>query len=103
MATVTTGLAAACHCRLNIDPAAVGKLTSHAGQQKILLTITLEAAAQIKRLVANVHTGLNHVATIEPQLTKPQRWFAWCTTSSSKFWPASLPRLRFSRLQLLVN
>ena len=56
--------------------AAVGKLTSHAGQQKILLTITHEAASQIKRLVANVHAGLNHVTTIAPQLTKPQRWFA---------------------------
>lgn len=56
--------------------AAVGKLTSHGGQQKILLTITHEAAAQIKRLVANVHAGLNHLTVIAPQLTKPQRWFA---------------------------
>jgi len=56
--------------------AAVGKLTSHAGQQKILLTITHEAAAQIKRLVANVHAGLSHVMAIAPQLTKSQRWFA---------------------------
>ena len=56
--------------------AAVGKMTSHGGQQKVLLTITHEAAAQIKRLVANVHAGLRHVMEIAPQLDKPQRWFA---------------------------
>ena len=56
--------------------AAVGKMTSHGGQQKILLTITHEAAAQIKRLVANVHAGLRHVMEIAPQLDKPQRWVA---------------------------
>ena len=55
---------------------AVGRLTSHGGQKKILLTITHEAAAQIKRLVANVHAGLSHVTQTAPQLDKPQRWFA---------------------------
>ena len=55
---------------------AVGRLTSHGGQKKILLTITHEAAAQIKRLVANVHAGLSHVTLTAPQLDKPQRWFA---------------------------
>ena len=45
---------------------AVGRLTSHGGQKKILLTITHEAAAQIKRLVANVHAGLSHVMQIAP-------------------------------------
>ena len=55
---------------------AVGRLTSHGGQKKILLTITHEAAAQIKRLVANVHAGLSHIMQTAPQLDKPQRWFA---------------------------
>ena len=55
---------------------AVGRMTSHAGQNKILLTITHEAAAQIKRLVANVHAGLSHIMQTAPQLDKPQRWFA---------------------------
>ena len=55
---------------------AVGRMTSHGGQKKILLTITHEAAAQIKRLVANVHAGLSHVMQTAPQLDKPQRWFA---------------------------
>ena len=55
---------------------AVGRMTSHAGQKKILLTITHEAAAQIKALVANVRHGLRLIQDNAPQLTKPQRWFA---------------------------
>jgi hypothetical protein len=55
---------------------AVGRMTSHAGQKKILLTITHEAAAQIKELVANVRHGLRQIVEIAPQLTKPQRWVA---------------------------
>ena len=41
-----------------------------------MLTITHEAAAQIQRLVANVHAGLSHVMHTAPQLDKPQRWAA---------------------------
>ena len=55
---------------------AVGRMTSHSGQTKILLTITHEAAAQIKRLIVNVRAGLSHVRETAPQLDKPQRWFA---------------------------
>jgi Transposase DDE domain group 1 len=55
---------------------AVGRLTSHAGQQKILLTITLEAATQIKTLVTHVRHGLRLIHDRAPQLPKPQRWFA---------------------------
>ena len=55
---------------------AVGRMTSHAGQTKILLTITHEAAAQIKRLIVNVRAGLSHVRETAPQLDKPQRCFA---------------------------
>ena len=69
---------------------AVGRLTSHAGQKKILLTITHEAAAQIKRLIVNVRTGLSHVREIAPQLGKPQRWFALgSATSSNEYRPPS--------------
>ena len=55
---------------------AVGRLTSHAGEKKILLTITHEAATQIKALVINVRHGLQLIRDTTPQLTKPQRWFA---------------------------
>ena len=55
---------------------AVGRMTSHAGQKKILLTITHEAASQIKVLVTHVRHGLSLIQAAAPQLTKPQRWFA---------------------------
>jgi hypothetical protein len=55
---------------------AVGRMTSHAGQKKILLTITHEAASQIKALVTHVRHGLSLIQATAPQLTKPQRWFA---------------------------
>jgi len=55
---------------------AVGRMSSHGGQKKILLTITHEAATQIKALVANVRHGLQLMTATAPQLTKPQRWFA---------------------------
>lgn len=55
---------------------AVGRMTSHGGQKKILLTITHEAASQIKALVANVRHGLHLVQATAPQLTKRERWFA---------------------------
>ena len=41
-----------------------------------MLTITHEAATQIKALVANVRRGLQLIQTTAPQLTKPRRWFA---------------------------
>jgi hypothetical protein len=55
---------------------AVGRMTSHAGQKKILLTITHEAATQIKALVTNVRHGLRLIQDDAPQLPKTQRWFA---------------------------
>ena len=55
---------------------AVGRMTSHAGQKRILLTITHEAATQIKALVTNVRHGLSLIQATAPQLTKIQRWFA---------------------------
>ncbi len=55
---------------------AVGRMTRHAGQNKILLTITHEAAAQIKRLIVNVRAGLSHIRANAPQLEKAPRWFA---------------------------
>jgi len=55
---------------------AVGRMTSHAGQTKILLTITHEAQAQIKALVSNVRHGLSLIQANAPQLPRSQRWFA---------------------------
>lgn len=51
-------------------------MTSHAGQKKISLTITHEAATRIKALVANVRHGLRLIQETAPQLDSHQRWFA---------------------------
>ena len=48
----------------------------HAGQNKFLLTIAHEEAAQIKRLIVSVRHGLRHMSVSVPQLGKAQRWFA---------------------------
>ena len=53
---------------------AVGRLTSHAGQSKILLTVMHESVAQIKQLVANVRSGIQHISAAAPQLMDSQRW-----------------------------
>lgn len=54
---------------------AVGRMTSHGGQTKILLTVMHESVEQIKQLVANVRSGIGHISTTAPQLVHPQRWF----------------------------
>ncbi len=54
---------------------AVGRMTSHAGQSKILLTVMHESLEQIKQLVANVRSGIRHISATAPQLVNPQRWF----------------------------
>ena len=56
--------------------AGVARLTQHAGQSHLLLTITHAASAQIKTMIANVRKGLDSVRATAPQLTKPERWAA---------------------------
>ncbi len=56
--------------------AALGKMTQHSGQTRVLLTVTHAAAAQVKALVANVRAGLQHVLATAPQLPSAQRWKA---------------------------
>ncbi|MDZ7924121.1 MAG: transposase [Marinagarivorans sp.] len=56
--------------------AGIARLTQHAGQSHLLLTITHAASTQIKAMIANVRKGLDFVRTTAPQLTKPERWAA---------------------------
>lgn len=53
---------------------AVGRLTHHAGQSRLLLTITHAASDQIKTMIANIRAGLQHILAAAPQLPKPARW-----------------------------
>jgi len=55
---------------------AVGRMTSHSGQNKILLTVMHESVDQIKQLVANVRSGIRHISAAAPQLVDSQRWVA---------------------------
>jgi len=54
----------------------VARLTQHAGQARILLTLTHAAGDQIKAMIANIREGLDTILATAPQLTKPQRWCA---------------------------
>ena len=54
----------------------VARLTQHAGQSRLLLTLTHAAGDQIKAMIANVRKGLDAIMSTAPQLTKPERWAA---------------------------
>lgn len=56
--------------------AAVGRATQHAGQTRMLLTVTHAAVAQVKAAIANVSKGLQHIRATAPQLPARQRWSA---------------------------
>jgi hypothetical protein len=56
--------------------AGVARLTQHAGQSRLLLTLTHAAGDQIKAMIANIRKGLDAVLASAPQLTKPDRWKA---------------------------
>ena len=54
--------------------AGVGRLTEHAGQSRLLLTLSHAARDQIKAMIVNVRKGLDHVLASAPQLPKAGRW-----------------------------
>ena len=56
--------------------AGVARLTEHAGQSRLLLTLTHAAGHLIKSMVANVRQGLDTILATAPQLAKPERWKA---------------------------
>ena len=56
--------------------AGVARLTQHAGQSRLLLTLTHAAGDQIKTMIANVRAGLNYIRSSAPQLPNPARWTA---------------------------
>jgi hypothetical protein len=54
----------------------VARLTQHAGQSRLLLTLTHAAGDQIKAMIANIRAGLDHVRANAPQLPKADCWRA---------------------------
>ena len=56
--------------------AGIARQTSHAGQMRLLVTLTHACANQVKAMIANVREGLDSIIASAPQLTKPERWKA---------------------------
>lgn len=56
--------------------AGVARLTRHAGQSRLLLTLTHAAGDQIKAMIVKVRKGLNHIQATAPQLPGAARWRA---------------------------
>jgi hypothetical protein len=52
----------------------IARLTQHAGQSRLLLTLSHAAGDQIKAMIANIRKGLDHVLATAPQLPKASRW-----------------------------
>jgi hypothetical protein len=54
----------------------VARLTQHAGQNRLLVTLTHAAGDQIKAMIAAIRKGLDYVRATAPQLPKAARWRA---------------------------
>jgi len=54
----------------------IARLTQHAGQSRLLLTLSHAADDQIKTMITNIRAGLDHVLASAPQLPKASRWSA---------------------------
>ena len=85
----------------------VARLTQHAGQSRLLLTLMHAAGDQIKAMLANVRKGLETVLASAPQLTKPERWRALVRyiieqilAAKRRDYPAPGPALPFHALPL---
>ncbi|MDP2222877.1 MAG: hypothetical protein Q8J83_00465, partial [Nitrosomonas sp.] len=52
----------------------IARLTQHAGQSRLLLTLTHATGDHIKSMIANIRKGLDYVLENAPPLTKADRW-----------------------------
>lgn len=56
--------------------AGIARQTAHAGQTRLLVTLTHACADQVKSMIANIRKGLDTILASVPQLAKPERWRA---------------------------
>jgi hypothetical protein len=54
----------------------VARLTQHAGQSRLLATLTHAAGDQIKDMITAIRKGLDQIRVTAPQLPKAERWRA---------------------------
>lgn len=52
----------------------IARMTQHAGQSRLLITLTHEAGSMIKSMIVNIRAGLDYVLSNAPQLPKMDRW-----------------------------
>lgn len=69
---------------------AVGRVTEHAGQKRVLLTVTHAARAKVKSLIDNIRTGLQQIREATPQLAIADRWHALVGYIVDRFIAASV-------------
>lgn len=71
----------------------IARQTTHAGQSRLLVTLTHNCADQVKAMVNHVRQGLDIVRASAPQLPKPERWRALIKYIISKIIPvdSSIP------------
>ena len=72
----------------------VARLTQHAGQPRLLLSLSHAAGDQIKSMITNIRKGLDHVLATAPQLTKTGHWPALVRYIVSKILSAR-PKTRY--------
>ena len=54
----------------------VARMTQHAGQKRLLITLTHAAGDRIQAMLAAIRMGLDHVLATAPQLPNRERWRA---------------------------
>ena len=54
----------------------VARLTQHAGQKRLLITLTHAAGDRTQAMLAAIRMGLDHVLATAPQLSNRERWRA---------------------------
>jgi hypothetical protein len=52
----------------------IARMTQHAGQSRLLLTLTHESEDKIKSMIVNIRTGLDAILSNAPQLPEAGRW-----------------------------
>ena len=84
----------------------VARLTQHAGQSRLLLTLSHAAGDRIKEMIANIREGLEHVLATAPQLPTIDRWRALVRYIVSQIlaaWPQNPPPLSLSAPRLALR
>ena len=73
----------------------ITRMTQHAGQSLLLITLTHEAGSMIKSMIVNIRKGLDHIRSNAHQLPKVDRWPALVRYIISKIIATRNPEPQF--------